>query len=80
MGRVTSLSLGEPMQEFIDRMIDTGRYNSASEVMRTALRLLEEKENEQAALRKALQAGLDSGISSLTHKEIIELRRKKMGV
>ena len=39
----------------------TGRYNNASEVVRSALRLLEEQEQKIVALRSAIEEGMASG-------------------
>ena len=41
MARNTSILLGEHFEDFISAKISSGKYNSASEVIRTALRLLE---------------------------------------
>jgi antitoxin ParD1/3/4 len=61
----TSYTLGAHFEEFIKRLIESGRYSTASEVMRDGLRLMEEREQLRAAkmdaLRKAIQMGLDSG-------------------
>ena len=46
MGKNTSILLGNHFEEFINGAISTGRYNSASEVIRTALRLLEIEEQK----------------------------------
>lgn len=62
MGKNTSISLGEHFEGFIQSKITTGRYNSASEVIRSALRLLESEENKVNELRKALEAGENSKI------------------
>lgn len=49
---------------FITGEIATGRYRSASDVIRTALRLLEDRETQLRALRDALEAGERSGSST----------------
>jgi antitoxin ParD1/3/4 len=53
----TSLSLGEHWEVFIRSEIASGRYCSASEVVRDALRELEERKNKLAALRAHLAEG-----------------------
>jgi len=61
MARNTSISLGNHFEQFIKQEISTGRFNNASEVIRTALRMLESEEQKLHALRKALVAGEESG-------------------
>ncbi len=61
MPRNTSVSLGAHFADFIDAQVETGRYGSASDVVRAGLRLLEEHEAKVKALRDALIAGEDSG-------------------
>lgn len=61
MGRVTSFSLGEHFSAFVESQVKEGRYDTASDVMRAALRLLEEREAKLAALRSALIEGEKSG-------------------
>jgi antitoxin ParD1/3/4 len=61
MARNTSILLGEHFEEFISEKISSGRYNSASEVIRTALRLLEAQELKMKDLNKALSQGERSG-------------------
>lgn len=53
----TSLSLGEHWEVFIKNEIATGRYGSASEVVRDALRHMEERSSKLAALRAHLAEG-----------------------
>lgn len=60
----TSVSLGDHFVEFVDEQIATGRYNSASDVVRAGLRLLEEQEAQLSALRAALIEGEKSGIAT----------------
>lgn len=58
-------SLGDHYEAFVKEMVDSGRYASASEVMRDSLRLMEERERSREAklgsLRQMIQEGLDSG-------------------
>ena len=61
MPRNTSISLGDHFAEFIDAQVQTGRYGSASDVVRAGLRLLEEHEARVRALQSALIAGEESG-------------------
>lgn len=53
----TSLSLGEHWECFIKAEIASGRYGSASEVVRDALRTLEERKAKLEALRGHLAEG-----------------------
>ncbi len=61
MGKNTSISLGNHFEEFINIEMKSGKYNSVSEVIRSALRLLEREENKEKELIKALQIGEQSG-------------------
>ena len=53
----TSLSLGEHWEVFIKNEISSGRYGSASEVVRDALRSMEERKSKLDALRAYLAQG-----------------------
>lgn len=63
MTRTTSVALGDHFSEFIAEQVAAGRYASASDVVRSGLRLLEEREAQMATLRAALEAGEASGAS-----------------
>jgi antitoxin ParD1/3/4 len=71
MARNTSISLGGHFDEFISQQLTEGRYGSASEVVRAALRLLEEREDKVRALRKALLNGEASGFDSYSLESVI---------
>lgn len=61
MSRITSLALGSHFINFIDAQVQSRRYDSASEVIRAGLRLLEKHEIQGKALQDALDAGHQSG-------------------
>ncbi len=61
MPRNTSVTLGEHFERFIAKQIKAGRFESKSEVVRAAMRLLEEHEKRLATLRQALVEGEESG-------------------
>ncbi len=60
--KTTTVALGAHFEDFIQASILSGRYNNASEVVRSGLRLLEAEEQKIAALRAAIDEGLNSGI------------------
>ena len=53
----TSLSLGEHWEVFIKNEVSSGRYGSASEVVRDGLCALEERKSKLEALRSHLAEG-----------------------
>jgi antitoxin ParD1/3/4 len=61
----SSYAIGSHFERFIRQKIESGRYSSASEVIRDALRLLEEREElreiQVKTLRQQLQEGKESG-------------------
>jgi antitoxin ParD1/3/4 len=65
MTMATSYSIGKHFEAFIERLIASGRYSTASEIIRDGLRMIEEREQDREAklewLRAEIQKGLDSG-------------------
>lgn len=61
MAKNTSITLGDHFEGFISEQVQSGRYGSASEVIRSALRLLENQEAKMETLRQLLQQGEQSG-------------------
>jgi antitoxin ParD1/3/4 len=80
MARSTSVSLGEHFVGFIDAQVGSGRYGSASDVLRAGLRLLEEHEAKVKALNDALVAGEESGPPvAFDGKAFLKRMRSKRG-
>lgn len=57
MPRTMTVVVGPHYENFIQATISSGRYNNASEVMRAALRRLEDEETRLQALRAAIDEG-----------------------
>lgn len=80
MARTTSVTIGTQLDDFISELIATGRYGSTSEVVRSALRLLERQEKQLVALRQAVLAGEQSGASDLTLSQIAAQVKQKHNI
>jgi len=64
-----NVSLTPELEQFVHSKVQSGRYNSASEVIREALRLLEEQERVRAAQLAEFQAELGRRLASLDRGE-----------
>ena len=78
-----NVSLTEELEQFVRDLVDSGRYRSASEVVRAGLRLLQDQETLRAVkleeLRKEVQKGLDSGSAGeLDVEDIIERGKERL--
>lgn len=77
MARNTSISLGDHFADFVDSQVESGRYGSASDVVRAGLRLLEDHETRVRALQDALIEGENSGQPRAFDNEAFMARMKK---
>jgi antitoxin ParD1/3/4 len=73
MSSTTSINLGDHFQGFLLRLTKTGRYGSASEALRAALRLLEEEEAKYSNLMTALKEGEESGQCDHNFDDIVQV-------
>lgn len=53
-----SADLGSQLEGFVTKLVETGRYNSKSEVLREGIRLIQEREAKLAVLDQALAKGI----------------------
>lgn len=60
----TSYTIGSHYETFIKDLVDSGRYSTASEVMREGLRLIEEREEQRKVKLEALRAEIARGLAS----------------
>jgi len=83
MGKNTSISLGNHFENFLEESISNGRFSNASEMIRAGLRLLEEDENRIAALKSAIDEGMQSGrakdFDAVKHLASLKAARKANG-
>lgn len=61
MAKNTSILLGDYFDKFINQQIKSGKFSSASEVVRAALRLFEYEQSKKSELIKELKKGEKSG-------------------
>jgi antitoxin ParD1/3/4 len=60
-GGTMNVSIGDRWEAFVEHIVRSGRYGSASEVVREGLRLVEEREAKLKALRAMLDASIAAG-------------------
>ena len=71
MPKNTSMTLGKHFDGFIAKQIDEGRFASASEVVRAALRMFEDNEQKVATLRRLLEEGEQSGTAEYSYESLM---------
>jgi antitoxin ParD1/3/4 len=67
-----NVSLTPELEKFVSAKVGSGRYNSASEVVREALRLLEENDSARAAQLAQFNDELGRRLASLDRGEAVE--------
>lgn len=76
-----NISLTHHLEELVKNKVKSGLYHSVSEVLREALRLLEERDQLRALrleeLRREIQKGIDSGEPTPLDMEAIKARGRE---
>ena len=72
-----NINLTEHFDHFVERQVSSGRYSNASEIVRDALRLLEEQENLREAKLKAIRQAAKQGFDEIDQGEGIVLKGTK---
>ena len=62
-----SADLGAQLEDFVAKLVESGRYRSKSEVLREGVRLVEEREKRLALLDAAIERGLADIEAGRTH-------------
>jgi antitoxin ParD1/3/4 len=74
-----SADLGEKLESFVTDLVQTGRYNSKSEVLREGVRLVQDREARLAAFDAAIARGIaeaDAGLGTPMEEVLDRLTRK----
>ncbi|PKP63326.1 MAG: type II toxin-antitoxin system ParD family antitoxin [Alphaproteobacteria bacterium HGW-Alphaproteobacteria-8] len=77
-----SADLGQQLESFVSKLVETGRYNSKSEVLREGIRLIQEREARLAVLDHALARGIsdeEAGRTKPLADVVARLERKYDG-
>ncbi len=72
-----NINLTAQLDRFVERQVSSGRYSNASEIVRDALRLLEDQEQEREAKLKALRRAAAQGFDQIDQGQGIVLKGKK---
>lgn len=65
--------LGQQQHELVNQLVASGRYQNASEVLREGLRLLEQRDAEDAARLAVLRAAADRGWADLAAGRYVDV-------
>lgn len=80
MGRATSIILGEHFDQLIAQQVQTGRYGTASEVIRDALRMFEQQQTAIKRLNDAIEEGYASGFVDVIDWDALDRRTDQAAV
>ena len=69
-----NISLTDHFDRYVERQVSSGRYSNASEIVRDALRLLEEQAQEREAKLKALRQAAKQGFDEIDQGKGIVLK------
>jgi antitoxin ParD1/3/4 len=68
-----NISLTAEQDAFVEKVVEAGEYQNASEAVRDALRALQQRRREDALKLKALRAEIKVGIDALERGEFVEI-------
>jgi antitoxin ParD1/3/4 len=68
-----NISLTAEQDAFVERVVKAGEYQNASEAIRDALRVLQQKRREDALKLRALRAQVKAGLNALERGDFTEV-------
>src|SRR5258706_12912102 len=73
-----NISLTDEQDAFVEKVVRSGEYQNASEAFRAALRILQQRREEDALRLKALRAQLKAGVDALDSGEFVEVSDEEL--
>ena len=74
-----NISLPDPMREWVEQQMKSGRYDNASEYMRDLIRHDQDRASKIAAMQRLVDEAMASGDSDKSLSEIRAMARQKAG-
>lgn len=76
-----SADLGKQLEGYVQKLVDSGRYGSKSEVLREGVRMVQDRETRLAALDASITRGLSDAEAGRTKTadEVFRRLAKKYG-
>ncbi|MET4262015.1 antitoxin ParD1/3/4 [Bradyrhizobium sp. S3.12.5] len=68
-----NISLTDEQDAFVEKVVKTGEYQNASEAVRDALRVLQQRRREDALKLKALRVQIKAGLDALDRGDFVEV-------
>jgi len=75
-----NISLTPEQDAFVERIVEAGEYQNASEAVRDALRVLQQRRREDGLRLKALRAQLKAGVDALDRGDFSEIDETDLDV
>ena len=72
-----NVSLPDPMKDWVEAQARTGRYSNASDYVRDLIRRDQERTAKLTELQKLITEGIESGISTRTIDDLLQLAREQ---
>ncbi len=73
-----NINLTPEQDSFVDKVVKSGEYQNASEAVRDALRVLQQRRREDALKLRALRAQIKAGVDALDRGDFIEVSADRL--
>lgn len=74
-----NVSLPDPMRDWVEAPVGSGRYSSASDYVRDLIRRDQKRPDKMAELQQLITEGMASGVSARSLADLLDIARAKAG-